>query len=73
MTLQDGEELIVGKRLRDILIQTGANEANVDKYIAGEVKLDDVVDSHCIPGDGWDFVMWTQNGRSIVPLSSSRG
>ena len=58
------------KRLRDILIQTGANEANVDKYIAGEVKLDDLVDSHGIPADGWDFVMWTQNGRSIVPLSS---
>ena len=57
-------------RLRDILIKTGANEANVDKYIAGEVKIDDVVDSHGIPADGWDFVMWTQNGRSIVPLSS---
>ena len=58
------------KRLRDILIATGANETNVDKYIAGEVKIDDVVDSHGIPADGWDFVMWTQNGRSIVPLSS---
>ena len=58
------------ERLRDILIATGANEPNVDKYIAGEVKVDDVVDSHGIPADGWDFVMWTQNGRSIVPLSS---
>jgi phosphoenolpyruvate carboxykinase (ATP) len=57
-------------RLRDILIATGANEANVDEYIAGEMKVDDVVDSHGIPADGWDFVMWTQNGRSIVPLSS---
>jgi phosphoenolpyruvate carboxykinase (ATP) len=57
-------------RLREILVLTGANEANVDRYIAGEVKLDDVVDSHGIPADGWDFVMWTQNGRSIVPLSS---
>jgi phosphoenolpyruvate carboxykinase (ATP) len=58
------------KRLRDILIATGAKRENVDKYIAGEVKIDDVVDSHGIPADGWDFVMWTQNGRSIVPLSS---
>ena len=58
------------KRLRDILIKTGAIEKNVDKYISGEVKIDDVVDSHGIPADGWDFVMWTQNGRSIVPLSS---
>jgi phosphoenolpyruvate carboxykinase (ATP) len=57
-------------RLRDILIATGANAANVDKYIAGEVQVDDVVDSHGIPADGWDFVVWTQNGRSIVPLSS---
>ena len=57
-------------RMRDILIATGANEANVDKYIAGGVHVDDVVDSHGIPADGWDFVVWTQNGRSIVPLSS---
>ncbi len=57
-------------RLRDILIATGANAENVDKYIAGGVNLDDVVDSHGIPADGWDFVVWTQNGRSIVPMSS---
>jgi len=57
-------------RLRDILIATGANAENVDKYIAGGVKIDDVVDSHGIPADGWDFVVWTQNGRSIVPMSS---
>jgi phosphoenolpyruvate carboxykinase (ATP) len=57
-------------RLRDILVSTGANAENVDKYISGEVKVDDVVDSHGIPADGWDFVVWTQNGRSIVPMSS---
>ena len=57
-------------RLRDILIATGANAENVDKYIAGGVNVDDVVDSHGIPADGWDFVVWTQNGRSIVPMSS---
>jgi len=57
-------------RLRDILIATGANVENVDKYMAGGVNLDDVVDSHGIPADGWDFVVWTQNGRSIVPMSS---
>jgi phosphoenolpyruvate carboxykinase (ATP) len=58
------------RRLRDILIATGADAAKVDQYIGGEVKIDDVVDSHGIPADGWDFVVWTQNGRSIVPLSS---
>lgn len=57
-------------RLRDILIGTGANPDKVDQYIAGEVKVDDVVDSHGVPADGWDFVVWTQNGRSIVPMSS---
>jgi phosphoenolpyruvate carboxykinase (ATP) len=64
------------ERLRDILIATGANEPNVDKYIAGEVKVDDVVDSHGIPADGWDFVMWTQNGRSDlhnIPQVKSMG
>ncbi len=57
-------------RLRDILVATGASADNVEKYISGEVKIDEVVDSHGIPADGWDFVVWTQNGRSIVPLSS---
>ncbi|MGB5348917.1 MAG: phosphoenolpyruvate carboxykinase (ATP) [Polyangiales bacterium] len=57
-------------RLRDILIATGADATKVDRYIAGEVKIDELVDSHGIPADGWDFVVWTQNGRSIVPLSS---
>ncbi|MGB3052474.1 MAG: phosphoenolpyruvate carboxykinase (ATP) [Polyangiales bacterium] len=57
-------------RLRDILIATSADASKVDKYISGEVKIDELVDSHGIPADGWDFVAWTQNGRSIVPLSS---
>ncbi len=58
------------RRLRDILVGTGANAANIAKYISGEVKVDEVVNSHGIPADGWDFVVWTQNGRSIVPMSS---
>jgi phosphoenolpyruvate carboxykinase (ATP) len=57
-------------RLRDILIATGSNAENIDKYIAGEIDVDDVVNSHGVPADGWDFVVWTQNGRSIVPMSS---
>lgn len=61
------------KRLRDILIQTGANEDNVDKYISGKVKAEEVVDALGVPADGWDFVKWTQNGRSIVPMSSIPG
>jgi len=56
------------KRLKKILIDTGAPEENVEKYINGEVKYDDVVDENDIPEDGWDFVVWTQNGRSIIPM-----
>jgi len=58
------------RRLREILIATGANAANIAKYVSGEVKVDEIVNSHGIPADGWDFVVWTQNGRSIVPMSS---
>jgi phosphoenolpyruvate carboxykinase (ATP) len=57
------------KRLRDILIGTGAPEANVDAYIAGEKTFDEVVDNG-IPHDGWDFVVWSGNGRSIIPMAS---
>ncbi|EDM75293.1 phosphoenolpyruvate carboxykinase [Plesiocystis pacifica SIR-1] len=57
------------RRLRDVLIGTGAPQANVDAYIDGSVTLESVVDKG-IPKDGWDFVMWTENGRSIIPMSS---
>ena len=61
------------KRLRDILIATGSKAANVDQYIAGEVRAADIVDARGVPADGWDFVVWTQNGRSIVPMSEIPG
>ncbi|MEM7135366.1 MAG: phosphoenolpyruvate carboxykinase (ATP) [Myxococcota bacterium] len=60
-------------RLRDILVNTGANADNLDKFIRGEVSATDLVDDHGVPADGWDFVKWTQNGRSIVPMSSIPG
>ncbi len=61
------------KRLREILLLTGANEANLDKFINGEVKAEDVLSDLGVPQDGWDFVKWTQNGRSIIPMSSIPG
>jgi phosphoenolpyruvate carboxykinase (ATP) len=61
------------KRLREDLIMTGAPKANVDAYIKGEVAFDDKVDENLIPEDGWDFLVWTQNGRSIFPLSAIPG
>ncbi len=58
------------ERLKDILIATGAPPENVEAYIRGEVKAEDVVDPrYLVPKDGWDFVVWTQNGRSIIPLA----
>jgi phosphoenolpyruvate carboxykinase (ATP) len=57
---------------RETLIETGANAENVDAYIRGEVRFEDAVDEHGIPKDGWDFVVWTQNGRSIIPMSAIR-
>ncbi len=55
---------------RDVLIATGAPAANLDRYIAGEVSLEDVSDERGVLHDGWDFVKWTENGRSIIPMSS---
>jgi phosphoenolpyruvate carboxykinase (ATP) len=61
------------KRYKDILLQTGAPASNVEDYIAGRVSLEDVTGETGIPQDGWDFVVWTQNGRSIIPMSSIPG
>lgn len=55
---------------RDILVQTGADAGRVDRYIRGDVRNDEVLDAQGVPHDGWDFVQWTGNGRSIVPLAS---
>jgi phosphoenolpyruvate carboxykinase (ATP) len=57
-------------RLRDVLISTGAPADNVDRYVSGQVALDQVLDANGVPDDGWDFVKWTANGRSIIPMSS---
>ncbi len=61
------------KRYREIFIQTGNNPENIDRFIRGEVKAEDVIDEYKIPKDGWDFVVWTQNGRSIIPMSAIEG
>ena len=55
-------------RLKDMLIASGAPAENVDAFISGKVKIDEVVDEYDIPQDGWDFCVWTQNGRSIIPM-----
>ncbi len=57
------------RRLRDLLMVTQGPAKNIDSYIEGEVELTDRIDENKIPDDGWDFLVWTQNGRSIFPLS----
>ncbi len=58
------------KRLREVLLMTGAPKDNVDKFITGEVTVADVTDASGVLLDGWDFMKWTENGRSIIPMSS---
>ncbi|MEE9382809.1 MAG: phosphoenolpyruvate carboxykinase (ATP) [Nannocystaceae bacterium] len=55
-------------RIRDTLIDTGADAKHVDAYIRGEVGLAEAREDG-ICRDGWDFVSWTENGRSIIPMS----
>lgn len=57
-------------RMRHVLVGTGANPENVEAYASGQVSLADVVDDRGVPKDGWDFVKWNENGRSIVPMSA---
>jgi phosphoenolpyruvate carboxykinase (ATP) len=58
---------------RDNLILTGADAAHVDQIISGEVAIADILDANGIPLDGWDFICWTGNGRSIIPMSAIPG
>ncbi len=58
------------ERYHDILLATKAPAGNVEKFIRGEVKIDDVVNEYDTPADGWDFLVWTQNGRSIIPMKA---
>ena len=67
---KEGLSPVEVKRYRDVIVQTGADARNVDAYIAGQVRYGDVVDERGTARDGWDFVVWTQNGRSIIPMSA---
>jgi phosphoenolpyruvate carboxykinase (ATP) len=53
---------------RETLVATGAPADNVDAFASGRVDIAEIVDGYGVPKDGWDFVVWTQNGRSIIPL-----
>lgn len=57
-------------RWRETLLLTGAPQANVDAFISGERSAASVRDADGILLDGWEFVEWTGNGRSIIPMAS---
>ena len=61
------------KRLERVLIGTGAPADNVAKFMSGEVTEADVRDERGVLVDGWEFVEWSQNGRSIIPMSKVPG
>ncbi|MBI4576334.1 MAG: phosphoenolpyruvate carboxykinase (ATP) [Planctomycetes bacterium] len=60
------------RRLRPLLEATGAQAANLEAYVSGRVRYEEVVDEAGVARDGWDFVVWTQNGRSIIPMATIR-
>lgn len=55
---------------RVALLYAGAPLNNLEAYVGGEVKLEDVLDEYGLVKDGWDFIQWTQNGRSIIPMTA---
>jgi phosphoenolpyruvate carboxykinase (ATP) len=57
-------------RLRDTLILTNADPNKVDAYITGKISAEEVTDAQGVLADGWEWIKWTQNGRSIIPMSS---
>lgn len=57
------------KEYKDTFALIGESEENMEKYISGDVKAEEVITDAGVPKDGWDFVMWTKNGRSIIPMA----
>ncbi|MCK4421910.1 phosphoenolpyruvate carboxykinase (ATP) [candidate division WOR-3 bacterium] len=55
-------------RWKDTFIVLGEKEENINAYINGTVRAEDRIDEDGVPEDGWDFLVWTKNGRSIIPL-----
>ena len=57
-------------RFRAVLIETGYDENNIQVFLDGNVEPQDVTDGAGILSDGWEFLEWTQNGRSVIPMSA---
>ncbi len=55
---------------RVALLHTGAPLKNLEAYVNGDVQVEELLTEHGRPKEGWDFIQWTQNGRSIIPMSA---
>jgi phosphoenolpyruvate carboxykinase (ATP) len=56
-------------RFRSILEATGFDTDKIQQYLDGAVTYNDTLDADGIIKDGWEFVEWTQKGRSVIPMS----
>ena len=56
---------------RKTLEETGFDSEKIDAYLLGDVTRNDVLDENGVLLDGWEFVEWTQNGRSVIPMTST--
>jgi phosphoenolpyruvate carboxykinase (ATP) len=56
--------------IKDMLVTTGANPENIHQYITGAITASDVTNDLGVIDDGWEFIKWTGNARSIIPMSS---
>lgn len=57
-------------RFKTTLEKTGFDSKKIEMYLSGSVTRDSIVDDAGILMDGWEFVEWTQNGRSVIPVSA---
>ncbi len=56
-------------RFRAVLNLTGFDDDKIEAFLSGEIDRECVVDNTGVLEDGWEFIDWTQNGRSVIPMS----
>ncbi|RME04254.1 MAG: phosphoenolpyruvate carboxykinase (ATP) [Planctomycetota bacterium] len=57
------------EQYKKIFLANKENPQHLHDYIQGKISPQEILDENGIPKDGWDFVVWTQNGRAVIPLS----
>jgi phosphoenolpyruvate carboxykinase (ATP) len=57
-------------RYEQTLVETGADPQKIYKFLQGTVSRNDVINESGVLEDDWEFIDWTQNGRSVIPMSA---